>query len=68
MPQVNGKLTRKLLGRYPTPSLADERVHVQEALAKMARGEIDDRPSSAMLGQVIAEWLKRDQARIQTLH
>lgn len=49
MRRVNGRMTRRTLGRYPALSLADARVNAQPSLATMARGGALERFASMRL-------------------
>ena len=61
MSRVNGRMTRKTIGRYPQTGLHDARICGAEELTKMARGELEPAHRSKYFRDVFEEWLDRDQ-------
>jgi len=66
MRRVNGRMTRKTLGRYPELTLSDARIKAGEALSRMSRGEEGEQQASITLLDAAKEWLARDQAKNRT--
>lgn len=66
MRRVNGRMTRKVIGRYPAMSLADARNDAAALLSKMARGVTSKMDNDFFFDDVVEEWIERDQQKNKT--
>lgn len=67
MRRVNGKMTRKTIGRYPEITLANARIGASGILSRMARGEVTVKPSPLLFDEAIDDWISRDQGQNKTV-